>query len=273
MQYHPTGLPFTGILITEAARAEGGYLINKDGYRYLQDYALGDAAAAPGAANDGARPARSLVAGVRERARQRTHDRHAVRSGCASGSATSRREEDQRQDSVRARAVHEVPEPRSRQGSDSCPAGRALHDGRRPYRHQRRDAAGRPLRRRRGGLREHQRRQSPRLELPAGTARLRRARRASSRQGRLARTRRSVPAFSRKPTTSVGASSTTCWTRRPRAHRQSSRRDAKVHGGQRRHLPLRRSRWRGRRPACAACNGARRRSPSRTRARRSIPSE
>jgi fumarate reductase flavoprotein subunit len=41
IQYHPTGLPFTGILITEAARAEGGYLINKDGYRYLQDYNLG----------------------------------------------------------------------------------------------------------------------------------------------------------------------------------------------------------------------------------------
>ena len=41
IQYHPTGLPFTGILITEAARAEGGYLINKDGYRYLQDYDLG----------------------------------------------------------------------------------------------------------------------------------------------------------------------------------------------------------------------------------------
>jgi fumarate reductase flavoprotein subunit len=41
VQYHPTGLPFTGILITEAARAEGGHLINKDGYRYLQDYNLG----------------------------------------------------------------------------------------------------------------------------------------------------------------------------------------------------------------------------------------
>jgi fumarate reductase flavoprotein subunit len=41
VQYHPTGLPFTGILITEAARAEGGYLVNKDGYRYLQDYGLG----------------------------------------------------------------------------------------------------------------------------------------------------------------------------------------------------------------------------------------
>ena len=41
IQYHPTGLPFTGILITEAARSEGGYLLNKDGYRYLQDYNLG----------------------------------------------------------------------------------------------------------------------------------------------------------------------------------------------------------------------------------------
>jgi fumarate reductase flavoprotein subunit len=41
VQYHPTGLPFTGILITEAARSEGGYLINKNGYRYLQDYNLG----------------------------------------------------------------------------------------------------------------------------------------------------------------------------------------------------------------------------------------
>ena len=41
IQYHPTGLPGTGILITEAARGEGGILVNKDGYRYLQDYNLG----------------------------------------------------------------------------------------------------------------------------------------------------------------------------------------------------------------------------------------
>jgi len=41
VQYHPTGLPFTGILITEATRSEGGWLLNKDGYRYLQDYDLG----------------------------------------------------------------------------------------------------------------------------------------------------------------------------------------------------------------------------------------
>ncbi|MDE2764332.1 MAG: fumarate reductase (quinol) flavoprotein subunit [Gemmatimonadota bacterium] len=43
IQYHPTGLPGTGILITEASRGEGGILVNRDGYRYLQDYDLGEA--------------------------------------------------------------------------------------------------------------------------------------------------------------------------------------------------------------------------------------
>src|SRR5438128_9474388 len=47
VQYHPTGLPFTGILITEATRSEGGWLLNKDGYRYLQDYDLGTPAPKP----------------------------------------------------------------------------------------------------------------------------------------------------------------------------------------------------------------------------------
>ncbi|MEE2776514.1 MAG: fumarate reductase (quinol) flavoprotein subunit [Acidobacteriota bacterium] len=41
VQYHPTGLPGTGILITEASRGEGGVMVNKDGRRYLQDYDLG----------------------------------------------------------------------------------------------------------------------------------------------------------------------------------------------------------------------------------------
>jgi fumarate reductase flavoprotein subunit len=42
VQYHPTGLPFTGILITEASRGEGGILVNKHGERFLKDYDLGD---------------------------------------------------------------------------------------------------------------------------------------------------------------------------------------------------------------------------------------
>jgi len=41
VQYHPTGLPGTGILLTEACRGEGGILVNKHGYRYLQDYGMG----------------------------------------------------------------------------------------------------------------------------------------------------------------------------------------------------------------------------------------
>ncbi len=41
VQYHPTALPGTGILITEGCRGEGAILTNKHGYRYLQDYGLG----------------------------------------------------------------------------------------------------------------------------------------------------------------------------------------------------------------------------------------
>ena len=33
--------PNTGILMTEGCRGEGGILVNKNGYRYLQDYGLG----------------------------------------------------------------------------------------------------------------------------------------------------------------------------------------------------------------------------------------
>ncbi len=42
VQYHPTGLLGSGILITEATRGEGGVLLNKDGQRYLQDHDLGE---------------------------------------------------------------------------------------------------------------------------------------------------------------------------------------------------------------------------------------
>jgi fumarate reductase flavoprotein subunit len=38
VQFHPTGLPFTGILITEAVRGEGGYLYNNQHERFLKRY-------------------------------------------------------------------------------------------------------------------------------------------------------------------------------------------------------------------------------------------
>ena len=47
VQYHPTGLPGSGILLTEGCRGEGGYMLNKDNYRYLQDYGLGPATPKP----------------------------------------------------------------------------------------------------------------------------------------------------------------------------------------------------------------------------------
>jgi len=47
VQYHPTCMPGTGLLFTEACRGEGGFLLNKDGYRYLQDYGLGPALPTP----------------------------------------------------------------------------------------------------------------------------------------------------------------------------------------------------------------------------------
>ena len=38
VQFHPTGLWKSGILVTEGARGEGGYLKNKDGERFMQRY-------------------------------------------------------------------------------------------------------------------------------------------------------------------------------------------------------------------------------------------
>ncbi|MDP4107869.1 MAG: FAD-binding protein, partial [Bacillota bacterium] len=39
VQFHPTGLASTGVLLSEACRGEGGYLINKNGERFMARYA------------------------------------------------------------------------------------------------------------------------------------------------------------------------------------------------------------------------------------------
>ncbi len=47
VQFHPTGLAKTGILMSEAVRGEGGYLLNKDGERFMARYAPGKMELAP----------------------------------------------------------------------------------------------------------------------------------------------------------------------------------------------------------------------------------
>ena len=47
VQFHPTGLVPSGILITEASRGEGGYLINNQGERFMSEYAPSKLEVAP----------------------------------------------------------------------------------------------------------------------------------------------------------------------------------------------------------------------------------
>jgi succinate dehydrogenase / fumarate reductase flavoprotein subunit len=54
IQFHPTTLPSTGVLITEGVRGEGGILYNKDGERFMFEYGY--------AKNDGELASRDVVA-------------------------------------------------------------------------------------------------------------------------------------------------------------------------------------------------------------------
>ena len=226
VQYHPTGLPFTGILITEATRAEGAWLVNKDGYRYLQDYDLGKPTPTP--------ELRSMELGPRDRLSQAfVHEDEKGRTIDSPWGSVVHLDLrhlgaeliDSKLPFVRELCLkYERIDP----VTDLIPVrpGRPLHDGRRPHRHRRGDPAGRPVRRRRDRLRQHQRRQPARLQLAARVPRLRRSGRPGRRRVRRERTRgagrRSPP---RSPTRYAGSSvcSTPCPTAPTRSRRSAPR--------------------------------------------------
>ena len=193
VQYHPTGLPFTGILITEATRAEGGVAGQQGRLPLPPGLRPGEAHADAGAAQHGARAARPPLPGVRARGREGAHDRLALGVGRPPRPPPPRRGADRHQAPVRPRAVPEVRADRPGNRPDPGPARRPLHDGRRPHRHRRGHPAGRPVRRRRDRLRQHQRRQPARLQLAAGVPGLRRSGRSRRRRVRRERTRRRRP--------------------------------------------------------------------------------
>ena len=176
VQYHPTGLPFTGILITEAARAEGGWLLNKDNYRFLQDYDLGKPTPTP--------VFRSMELGPRDRVSQAIYGEiekgRAFHGPYGDYVHLDLRHLGEHKIEARLPMVRELclkyENHRSGTRADPGAPGAALHDGRRAYRYPWRDAAQGPLRRGRGGLCEHQRFEPSRLELAERNPRLRRTR-------------------------------------------------------------------------------------------------
>ena len=113
-------------------------LVNKDGYRFLQDYDLGTPRPTPGTArDDGARPARPASP---RRSCTRSEKGRTIEAPYGEVRAPRHAppgREDHRRASCRSCAsCAEVRQASTRSRADSGAPGRALHDGRRPHRHR-----------------------------------------------------------------------------------------------------------------------------------------
>ena len=172
IQFHPTGLLTSHILMSEACRGEGGYLVNNEGERFMaQLRAQGHGAGA-------ARHHRAL-----HHHRDHRGPRHQRRGLRPPRPAAPRRREDPGAAAGHPRHRHPLRGRRSHRGADPDPPGAALHHGRHRHRRRRAHEAPRLLRRRRVRLRERPRRQPARRQLAARDDRLRAPRR-HGRRGR-----------------------------------------------------------------------------------------
>ncbi len=230
VQYHPTCLPGSGLLITEACRGEGGIMVNKDGRRYLQDYGLGPADPWP--------RKKAMELGPRDRLSQAFW--HEEQNGRTIATPQGQvvhldlrhlgREEAARAPAADLRDGGGIPWRRSGPGADPGASGGALHDGRNPGRHHDRFAAAGPVCGRRMLEHRHPRRQPARFELARRAVRVRQGggkrggaicqvdRRGQSRDDRKTG-RRSAPARveSRQPVQAEASASPYCATKWPSA--------------------------------------------------------
>jgi fumarate reductase flavoprotein subunit len=132
VQYHPTGLPGSGILMTEGCRGEGGILVNKNGYRYLQDYGMGPETPLGEPKN------KYMELGPRDKVSQAFwHEwrkgntiSYAARRCGLSRPASPGREETAGTSAVHLRTGESLRGRRSGERADSGASNRALHHGR-----------------------------------------------------------------------------------------------------------------------------------------------
>ena len=236
VQYHPTCLPGTGLLMTEACRGEGGIMVSKDGYRYLQDYGLGPPDPWP--------RKKAMELGPRDRLSQAfwheeqngPHDRHPAGLRRASGSPAPRREE-----AARAPAADLRDWPRnssvSIRSSRRFPCARgALHDGRDPGRHHDRFVVARFVLGGRMLERRHPRREPARFEFAFRAVRVRQGRRERGGEIRQVRLDRQHGGAAEAGRRRASARARTGQQERNRTHCSAAQRNGRQHGARLRNL-------------------------------------
>ena len=168
MQFHPTTLSPTGVLITEGTRGEGAYLLNSEGERFLKRYA-------PNAMELASRD-------VISRAEQTEIDEGRGINGNVILDLRHLGAEKILERLHGTRELDDLRRGRSDLRADPRPARRALPHGRRRHRRLGADGGRGPLRRRRVRVRVRSRREPPRRQRADGDDHVRQARRSPRRR-------------------------------------------------------------------------------------------
>ena len=251
MQFHPTTLAPSGVLITEGCRGEGAYLLNSEGDRFLKNYA-------PNAMELASRD-------VISRAEQTEIDEgRGVDGNVLLDMRHLGAGEDRRAPARHARAVDDLRRDRPDPRPDPRPARRPLPHGRRRHGRLGPHRARGPVRGRRVRLRLRPRREPPRRQRADGDDHLRQALRPARRRVGAREHDRHRPGGDRlrRRARAEGAAR----PHRGRAAVEDPRRARPDDARELRRLPPRGADARASRRSSPACASASRASSSRTRA-------